>query len=136
MNDEPSWTKKGRRQRGEHLGHNALKAGDKGLRLRWRWSEHPVSYAGTTPTRWERCPGQCSEAELANGLRLEVTSWRDHYEASLEYHGETLCGTGGFGPLKEDETIETRLEAQIRAEQLPGEYVEFIKRAAAAVLLA
>lgn len=108
-------------------GNNALCVDDPRLFAKWQWSRHSIAYDGYNATKWTRCPGQCSEADLGNGLMLKVIEWHNYYEAELMLNEDTILHTNALEEGGADETINTRLKAQLVAEKLVERMMKFLE---------
>lgn len=109
------------KQRGKDC--DALCSEDKRLKFKWLWTEDCYRSGGPsaeTAAGLKRSPGQCSEAILKNGWRLEVTFWHTDYDAEVGRYGRVVESYHihyDEGTKKEPVLI-TRLNAQLKAEQL------------------
>ncbi len=105
------------KQRGH--GCDSLSSKDKRLKFKWQWI-HRNRLSGVGKSDKRRLPCQCSEAVLKNGWLLEATFWHCDYEAEIQYYGNMVLSYH----IRYDEKIKgepplfTRLDAQLKAEQL------------------
>jgi len=109
------------KQRGKSC--DALCPEDKMLKFKWRWiTEKELSWYPNDPRNKskKRRPCQCSEAILENGWRLEATFWHTDYATDVERYGNTVINyhRNYDEGTKENPPLLTRLDAQLKAEQL------------------
>lgn len=113
------------RQRGKGVDRKGTKKD--GLKLKWSWTR--VCERSWFPGSKElkdnrRTPGQVCFAEYGDFL-CKVIFWHTHYEARIEHCGELLLyHDKDTGDSKKGEVLVTRLQAQLKAEQL---LVDFYK---------
>ncbi len=118
-------------QRGE--GCDALCPKDKRLKFKWMWTKDCCNSGGPsrhTKAGQKRPPGQCSEAALKNGWKLEATFRHTDYDADVELYGEGVAGyhVNHADGTKKKPPLLTRLDAQLKAEQLFEELGQDIMR--------
>lgn len=95
-----------------HLGDDLCKD-DPRLKYEWDWSRIASGYNTNQLKKWTHF--QTSECEVGKWT-LEAIQWgADHvyYTAEIQYIGHTICSVG-----RNEEDILTRVDAQVRAEQL------------------
>ena len=102
---------------------DALRAEDKRLKFKWMWTKDCKRSMGpdsNTKAGQKRSPGQCSEAILENGWSLEATFWHTEYAANVELHRRPFASyhVDYDKGTKENLSLLTRLDAQLKAEQL------------------
>lgn len=104
-------------------GCDALCADSKRLRFKWQWiTESGLTWVLNDPRNKskKRRPCQCSEAILKNGWKLEATFWHTEYGANTERYGDSIVRyhVNHDDGTKKNPPLLTRLDAQLKAEQL------------------
>lgn len=121
------------RQRGKGCDRKGTKKD--GLRLKWQWTRVcERSWPAGSKERKDkrRTPGQVCFAKIGR-FTVEAIFWHTEYEALLgylNYGRETLRTYKKRAEDKDGEVLVTRLQAQLKAEQL---LVEFYKELGTAV---